>query len=152
MGERVPGTHWIGGWVNSRTDLDAEERRKISYPAENESRFLGRPAGSLVDWTVKKKLLTNSNSMHLKRERERQRERARDWFRRRMSVSTPSGLSGGAVRLKGVYTRTVLCKHEIFWELEKLFPYATLNIRISIESMNTTQNMWQILKCKLGRT
>jgi hypothetical protein len=28
-GERTPGTHWIGGWVDPRAGLDAEARRKI---------------------------------------------------------------------------------------------------------------------------
>jgi hypothetical protein len=27
--ERAPGTYWIGGWVGSRADLDAVEKRKI---------------------------------------------------------------------------------------------------------------------------
>jgi hypothetical protein len=26
--ERTPGTHWIGGWVGPRTDLDVVEKRK----------------------------------------------------------------------------------------------------------------------------
>jgi hypothetical protein len=29
--ERAPGTHWIGGWVDPRTVLDAA-KRKISSP------------------------------------------------------------------------------------------------------------------------
>jgi hypothetical protein len=28
-GERTPGTHWTGGWVGPRADLDAKARRKI---------------------------------------------------------------------------------------------------------------------------
>jgi hypothetical protein len=28
-GKRTPGTHWIGGWVGSRPDVDAVEWRKI---------------------------------------------------------------------------------------------------------------------------
>jgi hypothetical protein len=31
-GERAPGTHWIGGWVDHRASLDATEKRKISCP------------------------------------------------------------------------------------------------------------------------
>jgi hypothetical protein len=27
-GERAPGTHWLGGWVGPRFDLDAAEKRK----------------------------------------------------------------------------------------------------------------------------
>jgi hypothetical protein len=29
LGERTPGTHWIGGWVGPRAGLDAGARRKI---------------------------------------------------------------------------------------------------------------------------
>jgi hypothetical protein len=29
-GERAPGNHWMGGWVGTRTGLDAVEKRKIS--------------------------------------------------------------------------------------------------------------------------
>jgi hypothetical protein len=28
-GERVPGTHWIGGWLNLRAGLDNMEKRKF---------------------------------------------------------------------------------------------------------------------------
>jgi hypothetical protein len=28
LGERGPGTHWIGGWVGPRTSLDDVEKRK----------------------------------------------------------------------------------------------------------------------------
>jgi hypothetical protein len=28
-GERTPGTHWTGGWVDPRAGLDAEAKRKI---------------------------------------------------------------------------------------------------------------------------
>jgi hypothetical protein len=30
--ERVPGTHWIGGWVGPRAVLDAVVKRKIPSP------------------------------------------------------------------------------------------------------------------------
>jgi hypothetical protein len=29
---REPRTHWIGGWVGPRVNVDAMEKRKISYP------------------------------------------------------------------------------------------------------------------------
>jgi hypothetical protein len=45
-GERTPGTHRIGGWVDPRAGLDAVERRKILNLRELELRPLGRPAGS----------------------------------------------------------------------------------------------------------
>jgi hypothetical protein len=31
-GERTPGTHWIGGWVDPSAGLDGEARRKILCP------------------------------------------------------------------------------------------------------------------------
>jgi hypothetical protein len=30
-GERTPGTHWIGGWVDPRAGLDEVEKRKFLY-------------------------------------------------------------------------------------------------------------------------
>jgi len=30
--ERVPGTHWIGGWVDHRAVLDTVVKRKIPSP------------------------------------------------------------------------------------------------------------------------
>jgi hypothetical protein len=29
LGERVPGTHWIGGWVDPRAGFDDMEKRKF---------------------------------------------------------------------------------------------------------------------------
>jgi hypothetical protein len=43
-GERVPGTHWIGGWVGHRFGLDDLETRKCLILAGLELRPLGRPA------------------------------------------------------------------------------------------------------------
>jgi hypothetical protein len=43
-GERAPGTHWIGGWVNSRTGMDDVEKRKLLTLPGLELRPLGRPA------------------------------------------------------------------------------------------------------------
>jgi len=34
-GERAPGTHWIGGWVDPRVDMDAVRKRKIGAPSGN---------------------------------------------------------------------------------------------------------------------
>jgi hypothetical protein len=42
--KRAPGTHWIGGWVRPRVDLDSVEKRKILHCWESN---LGRPASSL---------------------------------------------------------------------------------------------------------
>jgi hypothetical protein len=36
--ERVPSTHWIGGWVGPRTNLDDVEKRKI-LPDLSASRY-----------------------------------------------------------------------------------------------------------------
>jgi hypothetical protein len=32
--ERAPGTHWIGGWVGPRANLDAVVERKIPSPCQ----------------------------------------------------------------------------------------------------------------------
>jgi hypothetical protein len=43
LGKRVPGIHWIGGWVEPRAGLDDMEKRKIFHWRESN---LGRPAHS----------------------------------------------------------------------------------------------------------
>jgi hypothetical protein len=45
-GEIVPGTHWIGGWVDPRTGLDDVEKRKFLTLPGLELRPLGHPARS----------------------------------------------------------------------------------------------------------
>jgi hypothetical protein len=45
-GERAPGTHWIGGWVNPRVGLKDLEKRKLLTLPGLELRLLGRPARS----------------------------------------------------------------------------------------------------------
>jgi hypothetical protein len=42
-GERTPGTHWIGGWVDLRADLDDVENRKFLTVPGLELPPLGRP-------------------------------------------------------------------------------------------------------------
>jgi hypothetical protein len=45
-GERAPGTHWIGSWVDPRAGLDDLEKRKYLTLPGLELRPLGRPARS----------------------------------------------------------------------------------------------------------
>jgi hypothetical protein len=45
-GERAPGTHWIGGWVDPRAGLDDVEKRKFLTLLGFELRTLRRPARS----------------------------------------------------------------------------------------------------------
>jgi hypothetical protein len=45
-GERVPGTHWIEGWVNLRAVLDDVEKRKFLTLPGLELEPLGPPACS----------------------------------------------------------------------------------------------------------
>jgi hypothetical protein len=45
-GERAPGTHRIGGWMNPKANLDAVAKRKI--PASRRESNPGRPSRSLV--------------------------------------------------------------------------------------------------------
>jgi hypothetical protein len=46
QGERAPGTHWIGGWVDPSAGLDDVEKRKFLTLPGLEPRFLGRPSRS----------------------------------------------------------------------------------------------------------
>jgi hypothetical protein len=45
-GGKAPGTHWIGGWVDLRDDLDDMEKRNFLALPELELGYLGRPARS----------------------------------------------------------------------------------------------------------
>jgi hypothetical protein len=45
-GDTIPITHWIGGWVGPRIDLDDMERRKILHIPELKLRPLVRPSRS----------------------------------------------------------------------------------------------------------
>jgi hypothetical protein len=45
-GQRAPGAHWIGGWVDLRAGLDDLEKRKFLTLLGLELRPLGRPARS----------------------------------------------------------------------------------------------------------
>jgi hypothetical protein len=45
-GEKDPGTHWTGGWVDPRTGLDDVEKRKFLTLPGFELRPLGRPTRS----------------------------------------------------------------------------------------------------------
>jgi hypothetical protein len=65
-GERAPGPHWIGGWVDPRVGPNDTEKWKFFTPPGLELRHLGRPAssqslyrlrypGSLIKWSTGKK-------------------------------------------------------------------------------------------------
>jgi hypothetical protein len=45
-GERAPGIHWIGGWVDLRAGLDDLEKRKFLTLPGLELRPVNRPARS----------------------------------------------------------------------------------------------------------
>jgi hypothetical protein len=45
-GERTPGTHWIGGWVDPRAGMEDVEKRNILTLSGLELRPIGRPACS----------------------------------------------------------------------------------------------------------
>jgi hypothetical protein len=42
-GGRGPGTHWIGGWVDLTIDLDALDKRKITWPCWTTFRRMASP-------------------------------------------------------------------------------------------------------------
>jgi hypothetical protein len=53
--ERVPGTHWIGGWVGPRAVLDAAVKRKIPSPSRewNPRTSIVQPvAQRYTDWAI----------------------------------------------------------------------------------------------------
>jgi hypothetical protein len=46
-GERAPGTHWIGGWVDPRAGLDDVEKRKfLTYRDSNSDPSVVQPVSS----------------------------------------------------------------------------------------------------------
>jgi hypothetical protein len=47
-GQKPSGTHWIGGWVGPRANLDAVARSKNSITVPVAELNPGRPARSLV--------------------------------------------------------------------------------------------------------
>jgi hypothetical protein len=51
-GEKAPGTHWIGGWVDPRAGLDDMEKRKFLTLPGLEPRVLYRPARSQSDYAI----------------------------------------------------------------------------------------------------
>jgi hypothetical protein len=68
-GERVPGTHWVGGWVDPRADLDNMEKWTFLTLAGLELWTLGRPASSqLLYWLryAAVQMLTKWNSINFK--------------------------------------------------------------------------------------
>jgi hypothetical protein len=40
---KAPGTHWIGGWVGPRADLDAVGKRKIPSPCRDSNPLIIKP-------------------------------------------------------------------------------------------------------------
>jgi hypothetical protein len=53
--ERVPGTHWIGGWVGPRAGLDAVSKRKIHSPrreSKPDHPIVQPVASRYTDWAI----------------------------------------------------------------------------------------------------
>jgi hypothetical protein len=100
-GERTPGTHCTGGWVDPRAGLDTEARGKILSPLLRiDPRSPGRPVHSHTLYC---------HSAHLVSLEEPQK--GRPW-------SDPGRSAGGKERLGGCY----LCSHEM-WHERKLKYY-----------------------------
>jgi hypothetical protein len=76
-GERDPGTHWIGGWISPRAEVDAVKERKSLASVGIRLQFLGYPAHSLVTElfclyirrTLLKRKLFHVSNIHQKRKR-----------------------------------------------------------------------------------
>jgi hypothetical protein len=54
LGERAPGTHWIGGWVDPRAGLDDVEKRKFFILPGLELRpsVVQLVPGRYTDWVI----------------------------------------------------------------------------------------------------
>jgi hypothetical protein len=54
LGERAPGTHWVGGWVDPRARLDDVEKRKFLTLQELEIRpsVIQPVAGRYIDYVI----------------------------------------------------------------------------------------------------
>jgi hypothetical protein len=50
-GERVPGTHWIGGWIGPRSGLDTVEKTK-SFTAGNRTSAVQSVARRYTDCAI----------------------------------------------------------------------------------------------------
>jgi hypothetical protein len=53
--ERAPDTHWVGGWVDPRTVLDAVVKRKIPSPrreSNHETPIVQPVAMRYTDWAI----------------------------------------------------------------------------------------------------
>jgi hypothetical protein len=59
-GERAPGTHWIGVWVDSRAGLDFVGKEKILAPTgiRNPTSFVVQPDGSRYTGVIQSALAT----------------------------------------------------------------------------------------------
>jgi hypothetical protein len=65
-GERTPGTHWIGGWVDPRAGLDDMEKRKFLTLPGLELLPLGRPSRSQLLYRLRYPgSIKNSNTITL---------------------------------------------------------------------------------------
>jgi hypothetical protein len=49
---KIPGTHWIGGWVDPRAGMDDVKKRKFLTLLEHELRSLGCPACRCTDYAI----------------------------------------------------------------------------------------------------
>jgi hypothetical protein len=67
LGERAPGTHWIGGWVDPRADLDNLDKRKFFTLPGLELRPLSRPFNIFMATKMNKKAGMHFRCMSLER-------------------------------------------------------------------------------------
>jgi hypothetical protein len=60
-GERAPGTHWIGGWVDPRAGLEDVEERKFLIQPGLELQLLGCPSSSQSLYRIRYPGVTGRN-------------------------------------------------------------------------------------------
>jgi hypothetical protein len=68
-GEKAPGTHWIGGWVGPRVDLNDVKRKILTLPGL-EFRPLGHPARSQSLYRLRYPDSAGNNIFELRKKRE----------------------------------------------------------------------------------
>jgi hypothetical protein len=102
-GERAPGAHWIGGWVDHRAGMDDMEKRKFLTLSGLELRPLSRPARSQSLYRLSYRCSSSKQRCRTKLKfvlesshRQAFQSRDGDWLR----AGRPRGRSSSPARVK----------------------------------------------------